>query len=428
MTAETRLERNLPGILDDLSAGPSPDFLDDVFAQTARMRQRPGWTFPERWLPMADIAHTRAYVPAPPWRLIAVALLLIALVVAAVFVAGSQRRVAPPFGPARNGEIVYDLAGDLYVGNPDTGENRLLVGGPESDRGPSWSPDGTRIAFIRDAGCCPQSVDLYSADRDGSNLLKLTSSPIADLSYANWAPDSRHIAVIENTADGGQFYLLDTDGREEPRRLAPDMDVADAVAFRPPAGDEIAFRALVDDGWALYVMNADGTNIRPLLDPVPIEMDLHAANITYSVDGTRLLYQSHAPASDGFSGGCCQLWVMNADGSDAHPFEAVNRAAWTGVPSVSPDGRWVSYWSVLGNSGNLQIRVAPADESGPAIGTGPAMSDFWPWLWSPDSSRMLMFPDDGNSTSAYLIDPAGGPWTTVPWESGSGLDWQRLAP
>ena len=115
MTASERLERNLPGILDDLSAGPSPDFLDDVFAQTARMRQRPGWTFPERLLPMADIARTRAYVPVPPWRLIAVALLLIAIVVAALLVAGSQRRVAPPFGPARNGQIVYDLNGDSSV-------------------------------------------------------------------------------------------------------------------------------------------------------------------------------------------------------------------------------------------------------------------------------------------------------------------------
>ena len=123
MTASTRYERNLPGILDDLSAGPAPEYLDDVFARTGRMRQRPGWTFPERWLPVADITRTRAFAPAPPWRLIAVALVVIALVLAALLVvAGSQRKVAPPFGPARNGEIVYDSAGDLYVGDPVTGD------------------------------------------------------------------------------------------------------------------------------------------------------------------------------------------------------------------------------------------------------------------------------------------------------------------
>jgi hypothetical protein len=51
MTAVTRLERDLPAILGDLSAGPAPDYLDDVFGRTGRSRQRPAWTFPERWLP-----------------------------------------------------------------------------------------------------------------------------------------------------------------------------------------------------------------------------------------------------------------------------------------------------------------------------------------------------------------------------------------
>ena len=175
-------------------------------------------------------------------------------------------------------------------------------------------------------------------------------------------------------------------------------------------------------------MNADGTNIRPLLDPAPTDMGLHAATIAYSADGERLFYQSYAPAPFDQDGGCCQLWVMNADGTDAHAFESVKQAAWTGVPTVSPDGRWVSYWSVLGSSGKQQIRVAPADESGPAIGTGPAMSDFFPWMWAPNSSKILMMPEDGSTTSAYLIDPEGGPWSTVPFESGSALDWQRLAP
>src|SRR5262245_34873915 len=162
MTAETRLERNLPGILDDLSAGPAPDYFDDVFAQTARMRQRPGWTFPGRWLPMAEITRGRAFAPAPPWRLIAVALVLIALVLAALFAfAVTQRRAALPFGPARNGEIVYGLNGDIYVANVDTGVTRLLVGGPETDSSPGYSPDGTRVAFARDVEGRPGFTEIW---------------------------------------------------------------------------------------------------------------------------------------------------------------------------------------------------------------------------------------------------------------------------
>ena len=157
-------------------------------------------------------------------------------------------------------------------------------------------------------------------------------------------------------------------------------------------------------------------------------MDFHAAGMAFSPDGERLLYQSHSRSWAGQPDGCCQLWVVNADGTNPHRFEAVGDAAWTGLPTISPDGRWVSYWSVLGNSGNLQIRVAPADESGPSIATGPKMSEYFPWAWSPDSSTILMYPGDGSSRSAYLIDPEGGPYETIPWESDSGVDWQRLAP
>jgi len=46
----------------------------------------------------------------------------------------------------------------------------------------------------------------------------------------------------------------------------------------------------------------------------------------------------------------------------------------------------------------------------------------------PDSSTILMFPNDAETTTAYLLDPAGGPYRTVPWTSNGDLDWQRLAP
>jgi hypothetical protein len=64
MTTFTRLERNLPDILGDLSAAPTPEYLDDVFVRTGRMRQRPAWTFPERWLPW--LIGPRAFGFAPP--------------------------------------------------------------------------------------------------------------------------------------------------------------------------------------------------------------------------------------------------------------------------------------------------------------------------------------------------------------------------
>src|SRR4029079_12689473 len=78
MTMPTRIERDLPAILAEMAAGPYPDYVDDVLPQTARMRQRPAWTFSERWLPM-DIATRAAPSARLPWRQLGILALIAAL-------------------------------------------------------------------------------------------------------------------------------------------------------------------------------------------------------------------------------------------------------------------------------------------------------------------------------------------------------------
>ena len=51
--------------------------------------------------------------------------------------------------PAENGLIAYSYAGDIYVGDPATGETTAIVTNPSYEVNPVFSPDGTRIAFIR---------------------------------------------------------------------------------------------------------------------------------------------------------------------------------------------------------------------------------------------------------------------------------------
>ncbi|HEY4190278.1 MAG TPA: hypothetical protein VGM28_07650, partial [Candidatus Limnocylindrales bacterium] len=48
----------LAGLIDEIAGAARPEYLDDIFTVTARTRQRPRWTFLERWLPV-DIATTR---------------------------------------------------------------------------------------------------------------------------------------------------------------------------------------------------------------------------------------------------------------------------------------------------------------------------------------------------------------------------------
>ena len=419
MTTPTRLERNLPGILDDLSAGPTPDYLDDLFVRTGRMRQRPAWTHPERWLPMSDITRPRVFTFAPPWRTIALVLVVIALLAGAAFVyVGSQRRVPAPFGPAANGLLTYGADGDIYVGDPVTGATRLVVGGATDDHDPGYSPDGVLIAFIRSVNAIDN--DLYTVRPDGTDLKRVMTFPNQE-PWVNWAPDSRHFGVIHSVGGHKQFDLLGLDGQSQ-RLSAGDMDL-DSFSYRPPMAQEILFRSVKDGHPGLYAMAADGTNIRPLITTSNPDNPEDLSNAVYSADGTRIYFTKQVQVNPG--NGCChQLWVMDADGSNAHRF--VSDADDEGLPSVSPDGQWVAFWR-----GDAQrIAVVRADGSGPVILTGPTLSGLAEWNWAPDSSKLVMAPSDAadGAPHVYLLDPAGGRETTTAIQAGKVPDWQRLAP
>ena len=139
MTVDERFERNLPTVLTDLYLGPTPDYRDDLLWQTARTSQRSAWSFPGRWLPMADLVTERVTAPRVPWRIVGVALVIIALLIAGTvaFVGSQQPKLPPPFGVAHNGLIAFEQAGDIVTLDPKTAATRVLVGGPEQDSAPA---------------------------------------------------------------------------------------------------------------------------------------------------------------------------------------------------------------------------------------------------------------------------------------------------
>ena len=119
--------------------------------------------------------------------------------------------------------------------------------------------------------------------------------------------------------------------------------------------------------------------------------------------------------------------VMNADGSDPHPFVPDNVPGCSDQAVPSPDGTRIAYWWNPNDGPAHGVAVVRADGTGPVIDTGPPLSGTARWVWAPDSSKILMVPNDEGTVKAYLLDPDGGPWTMVPWESDRDIDWQRVA-
>ena len=70
---------------------------------------------------------------------------------------------------------------------------------------PSWSPDGTQIAFdsYHDG-----SGNIYVMDADGNNLRRLASYKKASARFPSWSPDGTQIA-FESDRDGNMEILRD---------------------------------------------------------------------------------------------------------------------------------------------------------------------------------------------------------------------------
>ena len=82
MTSPRRFEHDLPALLADMYVAGTPDYRDDLVQQVARVRQRPAWTFPERWLPMDLTTKAVPGAPRVPWRIVGVLALLAVLLAA----------------------------------------------------------------------------------------------------------------------------------------------------------------------------------------------------------------------------------------------------------------------------------------------------------------------------------------------------------
>ena len=168
------LERDLTSWFAESTSPRDPDLTDDVLWVTARTRQRPRWSFAERWLPTGVLSLGRRTVRPVPWRTVALVALLVVLAVAAAAVyVGTRPRLPAPYGLAANGLVAYAQNGDIYAVDPITGVREGLAVGPDDETEPRWSLDGTRVAFLRGR---PPRIRATRASRSSSSMRAPTMS------------------------------------------------------------------------------------------------------------------------------------------------------------------------------------------------------------------------------------------------------------
>jgi len=410
-------------LADWLREGPDQgprEGLERTLAATRRVRQRPGWTFPERWIPL-ELTMLRTPSQRPLLAFLTLALLVLAIV-AAILVAGSNRPNLPaPFGPARNGAIVFERDGDLFIADALNAPSRTLVGGPDADTFPVFSRQGDRLAFVRGDG---GGFDLMLARPDGTDVRVLASLPGSNAGLS-WSPDGS--AILMNYTPNGyitgfRLAIVPTDGS-----AVRELDVgrpADWASWRPD-GTLIAFRGQLEDGTsAAFIANADGTDVRQL--PMETTDLIDFEGLGWSPDGRHLSFMS-----SGLVSGNSMRWQIGiadiaTDGTfTGHRYlRLADAASAEMLPAWSPDGSQLAF--ILENAGERQIAVAPADGSAPARLVGPSTSaaSGMGHAWSPDGRTLTITISPAVGEPAFWsVDVASGAATQI---ENPGQVWQRL--
>ena len=434
---DQRFDRALPGLFIELAGATTPDYLEAAIERASSRPQRPAWTYPGRWLPV-QITTQAAPVARMPWRQLGIlALIGLLLAVAAVAYVGSRRASpAPPFGLAANGAIAMERDGDIVTVDHATGSVTPIVTGPEIDRAPVYSRDGTRIAFERSVDVSSNTVLIMIANADGTGLVQATPEPLSGLQSWALSPDGRDLLVTTNDGGVSKLAVLAVDGSRNatPVDISPPaiLDGDAPAIYRPPDGREILVvaRPAGSATRGIYAVDAgSGAPMRTIVEP-SVNSDVCGAS--WSPTGDTLMYCAFDPAGDGPR---FRTHVVSAEGTGSRLLVPGPGVAYDGAQSdwsndgtrlvvVSGEaadgtGERVVIMSVAGDAPPVTIPCEPTGENKCADG----------WIWSPDDQLLvgILTGEDGSVRYSFA-DPETGRITPTDWTGTGDPDWQRSAP
>jgi len=242
------------------------------------------------------------------------------------------------------------------------------------------------------------SFNIYAMQPNGAGLTALTSGAGRHL-CPDYTADGKRIAFCSNVSGAWEIWTMKQNGTRQAQ-----LTHFGAFAIFPdfsPDGSKIAFSGFVDEPQndQIYVVDAT-TGLAPVqLTTCPAaEPDCFSDYPVWSPDGTKIAFTR----GDGFDADDNpvneQVWVMNADGSNAHALTS-GADPKDQVPDWSPDGSRIAYSS--GQFGSEGIWTMNADGSNQHQLTGcapgptdpcPAGDDFGT-AWAPDGSKIAFLRD-----------------------------------
>ena len=159
----------------------------------------------------------------------------------------------------------------IYIIDPATKSQRLLLSSNNPLFAPRWSPDGKWILYSSASG---GNTDIFKIPSAGGQPVRLTDTPGIDIG-GSFSPDGSRIVFESDRSGSQQVYVMNADGTGQKR-----ISFFGGRAATPewsPRGDQIAFTHIVGN-LRVAVMDPTGGNLRYLTDSWQDEAPTWAPN------------------------------------------------------------------------------------------------------------------------------------------------------
>jgi len=257
----------------------------------------------------------------------------------------------------------------IYMVDEDGNNNKRLINSSIGLNHPDWSPDAKKLAAV---GYVNQSTwSIYSFNSDGTGLTRLTTTNNVFDSEPSWSPDGSEIAftrIYPSQNYKNEIWTMNADGSNQHY-----IGVEGFAAEWSPDGSKFIFTNTGDwgppeiRGNDIKTCNTNGTNIQQITHTTGDEW-----YPSWSRDGNEILF-GYSNDGDYASN---EIFKMNSDTTGRQQLTTNN--SYDGSPRWSPDGSRICYasdiaayqhWEVyiMENDGSNIVRVTNTSLSATAI-------------------------------------------------------------
>lgn len=249
-----------------------------------------------------------------------------------------------------------------------------------------WSPDSSQLAYTEyDGEGAKDYVDghysLWVARFDGSRARLIQKRAFG----GSWSPDGKTL-VYGSDGKASDIYRIDAEGGH-PKRLTHEPG-KDMLPSWSPCGDRIAFCSDRDGKVHIYSMRPDGTQVKRLTNDSYTDY-----NPAWDAGGRHIVfYREKGDRKD-------QIWIMDADGGNAH--QVTDGKTHNFYPCFLPSGD-VAYCSMAGDE---KHRMVVTSQSGLLRWTLPFGTSYA--RWSPNGKHVAFTFGVWPKSSIFICDSDG---------------------